>query len=69
MVNVFVELERLTFVLRKIRQFVTRKLWNVDKIRRWSVTPASFEAFAADAPASTIKSIRHENSDRWRRRP
>jgi hypothetical protein len=33
------------------------------------VTPASFEAFAADAPASTIKSIRHENSDHWRRRP
>jgi hypothetical protein len=65
MVNLFVELERLTFVLRKIRQFVTRKLWNFDKIRRWSVTPASFEAFAADTPVSTIKSILHENSGCW----
>ena len=36
--------------------------------RNWSVTPATFEAFAADAPASTIKSILHENSDHWRRR-
>ena len=32
MVTLFVELERLTFVLRKTRQFVTRKIWNGVKI-------------------------------------